>query len=120
MGVRFGQYARSARLDQEVTLKAVADAIGFTPAYISDIERGNRNPPTPAKVRQWAILIGADPEKFVRLAALDRSAIELPLTGSSATKGELALTLARAWDHLTPEQEEQLMTAIEHITRSQG
>jgi len=114
MGARFGKAARRARVEQEVSLKSVADALGFTPAYISDIERGNRNAPSPDKVRRWAEVIKTDPEKFVFLAEVDRPSVELPIEGDPE-KGELAYMLARAWPELTKEQEKELMSVVERF-----
>ncbi len=112
MGVLFGTKARDARVEREVSLKTVADALGFTAAYISDIERGNRNPPVPEKVMLWARIIGEDPDEFVMLAARDRPSVELPIAGDPA-RGELAYMLARAWTEMTPDQERDLMAYLQ-------
>lgn len=114
MGVRFGTAARNARIDREVSLKTVADRLGFTPAYISDIERGNRNPPSIEKVRIWANAVEIEPELFIRLAEEDRPSVELPIQGDPR-KAELALMLLRQWDSLTDDQESQLLEAVKRI-----
>ena len=119
MGARFGEAARNARIEREVSLKTVADHLGWTPAYVSDIERGNRNPPSAEKVKQWARLIHVDPDQFLRDAALDRPSIELPIEGNPS-KGELALMLARAWEQLTKDQEAELMKELKRITGVTG
>lgn len=111
MGKRFGNAARSARVEQEISLKTVADELGFTAAYISDIERGNRNPPSPEKLRIWAKIIQADPDQFIRLAELDRPSVELSMDGD-ISRGELALSLARAWTSLTKAEEAQIRSVL--------
>lgn len=117
MGVRFGEEVRSARTNQEVSLRKVADALGFAPAYISDIERGNRNPPAPAKVRLWASLIGLDPDELLRVAAMDRSTVELPIDGDPR-RGELAFALAREWPQMTHAQQDELLEFLNKLDRS--
>lgn len=104
MEEHFGDVARKARIKARVSIRQLADALGWSPVYVSDIERGSRNPPRD-KVRQWAELIGADPDAFERLSLAARDTIELPV-GSNR---DLALALTRKWGRLTQEQEERLL-----------
>jgi len=67
----FGEIARRRRLDVRVPLRRVADELGFTPAYISDVERGVRRPPAAEVVMRWARLLGADPHEWCELAAVE-------------------------------------------------
>ena len=43
---QFGKYISEKRQTLGLTKKQCANLIGITPAYLSDIERGNRNAPT--------------------------------------------------------------------------
>jgi transcriptional regulator with XRE-family HTH domain len=114
MGVRFGATVRNSRVRKGVSLRRLGRDLDFSPAHISDIERGNRNPPSPAKVRRWAEVIGEDPERLVELAAIDRPSVELVNNGSPG-KSELANFLARGWQDMTPEQEQNLMEQAKKI-----
>lgn len=40
---RLGKAIKRARVDQEVSQQAVADAAGITPGYLSQVERGVRD-----------------------------------------------------------------------------
>lgn len=42
---KFGQYLRSVRVMKKISIRQLAKAVNKTPTYISDIERGNNNPP---------------------------------------------------------------------------
>ncbi|HBP63118.1 MAG TPA: transcriptional regulator [Desulfosporosinus sp.] len=42
--VRFGDFIKSKRLDLEITLRDMCERIGFSPAYLSDIENNRRYP----------------------------------------------------------------------------
>lgn len=65
----FGEFVRQKRLERGLTRAAVAYALGWSVAYVSDIERGSRAaPPDMARIATWAELIGAD-EHEVRLLA---------------------------------------------------
>lgn len=112
MGVKFGGFARERRIAERVQLKAVAEAMGFSSAYVSDIEQGFRNPPSQDKLTIWATALGVDPEEFILLAEMDRPYLELPLAGE-AEEAELALALARRWGALTSAQRKALLTVLE-------
>lgn len=113
MSDAFGTYARKIRVQKRVSLKDVANTLGYSTVYISDIERGNRNPPTDDKLELWADIIGADESEFSYQANLRRESVELPLHQSMRdSKNRLALTLARAWKDLTTEEESALKTAL--------
>jgi transcriptional regulator with XRE-family HTH domain len=116
MSVLFGTEVRNARTRKEISLREVAKKLGFTPVYISDIERGNRNPPGPNTVREWAEIVGLDADSLIRLAAMERPSVELPINGSPS-KGELAFALARKWPQMTRDQEREL---LEYLNKMGG
>lgn len=107
MGRLFAEAARSARIEAEVSLRKVAEALGWTPAYVSDMERGNRPAPSLDVVRRWARIVGADPTEFERLAVLDRESVELPIQ-QGGEKSELAIALLRHWGEITDDQAQAL------------
>ncbi|MDR3565537.1 MAG: helix-turn-helix transcriptional regulator [Negativicutes bacterium] len=43
--LKFGEYVAKRRLDLGITLRGMADRLEITAAYLSDIEKGRRNPP---------------------------------------------------------------------------
>ncbi|MCA9833115.1 MAG: helix-turn-helix transcriptional regulator [Thermomicrobiales bacterium] len=113
MKQNFGAYARERRVLANKVMRDVAKAVGMSSVYISDIERGNRNPPSSAVLRQWAAVISVDPDEFEDLALLERESVELRVGGNrSHTKDEIALVLARAWDDLSDDEEEGLRQAL--------
>ena len=48
----FGKLVRKYRLKKELTMKAVADAIGVTSVYILDIEKGRKPAPSKEKLER--------------------------------------------------------------------
>ena len=54
MANRFGTYVRTLRKERGLTLKRVEKAAGVSNAYISQIERGLRNPPHPEILKRLA------------------------------------------------------------------
>jgi transcriptional regulator with XRE-family HTH domain len=68
----FGARMRAARALRGATLRQVATALGFSAAYISDIEHGNRRPPALYTVRKWAHFLGGDADALVDAAKAER------------------------------------------------
>ena len=64
----FGETIREMRQAQQMGLRAAADRLGISPAYLSRIERGKERPPKPALVKQLATLLGGDSDFLFRLA----------------------------------------------------
>lgn len=48
----FGQCIRSRREELGISVRSLAEKIGMSPVYLSDIERGNRNAPMGANVKK--------------------------------------------------------------------
>jgi ATP-dependent Clp protease ATP-binding subunit ClpC len=81
MAQTFGQRVRELRSGRQLLQSAFAEKCGISPAYLSDIERGKRNPPTDKTLLEWSDIldpgnaeeIGAE---LVSLAARDRGRAE--------------------------------------------
>lgn len=121
MTERFGAYARKQRVAHRISLKQVADRLGLSTVYISDIERGNRNPLGSDKLLEWADEIQADGNEFLALAELERGGVELPLSLElGQTRNALALALARSWKDLTSDEEDALKEAMANRLKKDG
>ena len=68
MARSFGETIREMREAQEMGLRAAANRLGISPAYLSRIERGRERPPKPELVKRIATLLGGDPDLLFRLA----------------------------------------------------
>ena len=64
----FGETIREMRAAQGMGLRAAAERLGISPAYLSRIERGKERPPKPNLVKRMAVLLGGDPDMLFRLA----------------------------------------------------
>ena len=112
---RFGKVVRDARTAARKSLKEVADQLGFTVAYLSDIERGNRNPPAEGVIRVWARLVGEDVERLLFLAQIERRTVELSVDRQrvDAPKNQVAVALARSWDELDDEEYQRILDIVQ-------
>ena len=100
----FGRFLRELRESAGMRIKDLAQKMGWTTVYISDIELGRRNPPSPAKIRQIASVLGVDPTELLDLADKEKKRVVLDLDEESPGRMGFALTLARSWDGLTDDE----------------
>ena len=69
----FGEYIRKRReelkeRDRDFSVRKVASRLGVQPSYLSKIERGEQAPPTEAKIRALAEILGEDTDVLLALA----------------------------------------------------
>ncbi len=108
----FGQALRKHRQKAGLYLKDVAEKMGWSTVYLSDLERDRRNPPSPEKIKKLADILGIPSGILLEAASRTREVIELPLEKGS-TASEIALMLARSWDGLTKEDAEKIKKILE-------
>lgn len=116
---RFGRYLRELREGTGMRIKELADKMGWTAVYVSDIELGRRNPPSSQKIRQIASLLNVDPTKLLDLADKEKKKVVLDLDEESPGRMEVALMLARSWEGLTDEEIEEMKTFLKRRTNRQ-
>ena len=72
---KFGTYVRNRRTELGISLRDMAEKLEITPAYLSDIERGNRKAPID-HLEKLAVLLGVEEsemEFFVDLSGCTHS-----------------------------------------------
>ncbi|MEM5817366.1 MAG: helix-turn-helix transcriptional regulator [Desulfitobacterium hafniense] len=108
----FGRKLRAARESAGLLLKDLAREMGWSVVYLSDIERGRRNPPSPDKIAQMANILGADYRTLVDLANQEKMRVELEIADKSQHITTAALMLARSWDGLTEEEAQEIIKVL--------
>jgi transcriptional regulator with XRE-family HTH domain len=68
----FGKALREARNLQGKSLREVASKLGISAPYLSDVERGNRAPLKPGRIKKAAVVLNADLSQLLALADLAR------------------------------------------------
>lgn len=81
MNGAFGRRLRDIRTERKILQKAFAQVCRISPAYLSDIERGRRNPPSAKVIREWARSLDASqPDRLagelIEIALRDRGEAE--------------------------------------------
>ena len=71
----FGTFVKEKRLVKGINLRKLAELLELAPAYISDIENGNRNSPSPDKMEKLVEVLELNEDEkneMYDLAAKDR------------------------------------------------
>lgn len=99
----FGEKLRALRARKGVTLKALADHLGVSSAYLSALEHGRRGQPSWFVVQETISFFGViwdEAEELQRLARLSHPRVVVDTAGLSPRATELANRLAREIDGL--------------------
>ncbi|MEW6736627.1 MAG: helix-turn-helix transcriptional regulator [Acidobacteriota bacterium] len=111
---KFGKQLRKWREEASLRLIDLAEKMGWSVVYLSDIELGRRNPPTPEKIKELARLLNRRADDLLNLADQEKERVELGLVDKSPHLTEAALMLARSWDGLNDEEAQQIIEILRH------
>tara|TARA_R100000664_G_scaffold25205_1_gene35155 strand:- start:2708 stop:3106 length:399 start_codon:yes stop_codon:yes gene_type:complete len=111
----FGEYVREARQEAGLSLANVAEHLGVTKVYVSDVERGLRPPFTQERLSEIAVVLGLNAHKLSQFAARNRDSVKLPLEGSSEKKVQLAGSLGYVWPSVTEKNAERILNLIDEM-----
>lgn len=110
MKINFGDVVRKLRIAKGKRLVNVAKAMGWSAVYLSDIERGKRNPPSVKDIRKLAEILEVDPGVLLEAAA--RSQKPIDLTELPPNAREVALALMRKSYDLTEEEKGRILEIL--------
>jgi len=98
-------------------LRAAADQLGISPAYLSRIERGREHPPKPNVIKRIARLLGGDPDLLFRLAESTDPSLAGYIHSVPNVPEFLRTAMAQK---LTSEDFDTLIAEIKHHRPSEG
>ncbi len=107
----FGQAMRELRQRRGVTQRALAQAIGVTPAYLSALEHGHRGRPTfelLQRIAGYFNIIWDEADDLFRLADASDPRVVIDTAGLPPEYTLLANELSKRISTLTPEMVEEL------------
>jgi len=107
MKKNFGKELREARKKAGKTMLDLADYLGVSVVFISDVERGNRAPLRTDRILRAAQFLNADAKMLLQAAAEQRGAFELDAEVSNRAR-EVGAALMRGWKDLDEKQLEQI------------
>ncbi len=105
----FGDLLRATRIAKGYSLRKFAGMADMSPTYLSQIEQGkSKLPPTAARVRTMAELLGQDPDEWTALAGR----VPEDLTDIIKNEPQAMPALLRAAKGLTAEELRRLTDQI--------
>lgn len=113
-----GLYLQRIRSERGVTQKAMAHALGVSPAYLSALEHGHRGKPSFAFLQRltgYLNIIWDEAEELQRLANLSDTRVVVDTTQLSSEATELANRLAASIDRLTPDECRKMLAMLEEL-----
>ncbi len=111
----FGLRLREMRAERGISLKAMAEGIGVSSAYLSALEHGRRGRPTWLMIQRiiaFFNVIWDDAEELQQLAARSHPKVMIDTAGLEAEATELANLLADEIADLSPEALRTLKAVI--------
>jgi transcriptional regulator with XRE-family HTH domain len=114
---KFGHRIRELRLTAGMTLSPLAEALGVSIAFLSGIERGEKNPPDEAGIKKILAKLGKldlFPE-LTQLARVSRRSILFSLDKTSTSTQEMLLSLARSCESGDIESDVELQAAAQQF-----
>lgn len=117
----FGEFLQKKRLENEITLRKMAELIGITAPYLTDIEKDRRNPPEIQKLDNIAeILSLTEEEKAVMfdLAGKQRNSVAPDLPDYIMKRDYVAAALRTARD--LDADEDDWLKFVEELKQRKG
>jgi transcriptional regulator with XRE-family HTH domain len=116
--MNFGEFIKEKRLAKGINLRKLAELTGFAPGYLSDIEQGKRNSPTPeklAKIIEVLALTEEDITLMNDLAAHSRETVAPDISEYVMNNDSVRVALRKARELQLGDKE--WMKIIESMTK---
>ncbi len=102
--VTFGGMLRNLRIEHQKTLSEFANLLDVSVVYVSDVERGKRNPFDEEKINKISEFLKISPTTLLNQAAIDKKIVELSLENKNSIHSQTALALARKWNTISEDE----------------
>ena len=89
MPERFGEALRKNRREAGKTLSAVAQLLGVSVVYVSDVERGNRRALSSDRIVKVAKFLKVDAKPLIEAADIERGIIEYDITNAKPLEADV-------------------------------
>ena len=117
----FGGFLQRKREESKITLRKLAEMLNFSAPFLSDVEKGRRNPPDLAKLEQIAEILSLsteDKQTMFDLAGKKRESVAPDLPEYIMSRGYVAAALRTARDLDAGEEEWQRF--VEELQKRKG
>lgn len=101
----FGQILLERRVEKGYSLRKFAETVDVSPTYLSQVEKGNVDPPTAERVREMAEVLDANIDEWTALAGR----VQEDLPGIIQSRPDTIPELLRTTKGFTPQQMRELL-----------
>jgi transcriptional regulator with XRE-family HTH domain len=91
----FGELIQKCRVEADKTLDSVANLLGVSAAYVSEVELGKKPPFSRTRIEQLAAFYEVDSEPLLEQACRDLGFMEMDMTHVSSLQLKIISDLAR-------------------------
>lgn len=112
MAEKFGTRMMEIRKEKRVTLRSLAEYVGKSVGYLSDIEHERKRPPELETVRKIEEFLGVSDGVLVRIASAIRKQAPKDLAHKIIMRPKLSEVLLRADEDLTGEEFDELIAHL--------
>lgn len=111
---KFGKLIRTTRIEKEIMLKDMAEALGMTSAYLSALELGKRALPADMgeKVINYFQFNELESEALNKAIDASQPTLKMDLKNNSSDERELLHAFARGFGQLSEEKRQKLRELI--------
>lgn len=117
----FGEFISKKRVEKQITLRKMADMLGVSAPFLTDVEKDRRNPFDMEKLTQLAQILGLTPEEneiMYNLAGKKRNAVAPDLPEYIIERDYVSAALRTARD--LDAGEEEWMRFVEELKKRKG
>lgn len=117
----FGEFLQKKREEKKVTLRKMADMLGFSAPFLSDVEKDRRNPPEKDKLDMIVNILGLSEEEkdlMFNLAGRRRNTVAPDLPEYIMERDYVSSALRTARD--LNASEEEWMVFVEELKKRKG
>lgn len=113
----FGELIKKLRMDAGKSCREVAEGLGVSISYLSDVENGRRPPLTSVRCRKLVKVLGVKSNAIFMAAAKSKGYFELPFRPDSDLANSTAVALQLRWSKLTEDDFRALLKILKKETQ---
>lgn len=117
----FGEFLQKKREEKQITLRKMAELLGFSAPFLSDVEKDRRNPPDMEKLSMLAEILQLSEEDkslMLDLAGKKRNSVAPDLPGYIMERDYVSAALRTARD--LDAGEEEWLQFVEELKKRKG
>lgn len=117
----FGEFLQKKREEKQITLRKMAELLGFSAPFLSDVEKDQRNPPDMEKLSMLAEILQLSEEDkslMLDLAGRKRNSVAPDLPGYIMERDYVSAALRTARD--LDAGEEEWLQFVEELKKRKG